>query len=52
MFLQAPAETMGYMLMGFTVILGTMGLFVLSLIVRFHNLKQDLEVLKEIEASK
>lgn len=52
MFLQAPAETMGFMLMGFAVILGTMALFVLSLVVRFRNLKQDLEVLEEIEASK
>jgi hypothetical protein len=52
MFLQAPAETMDFMLMGFAVILGTMGLFVLSLVVRFRNLKQDLEVLEEIEASK
>jgi hypothetical protein len=52
MFLQAPADTMDFMLLGFAVILGTMGLFVLSLVMRFRSLKQDLAVLEEIEASK
>ena len=52
MLLQAPAETMNFMLLGFAVILGTMGFFILSLIMRFRNLKQDREVLDEIEASK
>ncbi|MGD2162863.1 MAG: hypothetical protein PVI81_00935 [Anaerolineales bacterium] len=49
MFLQAPAETMDFMLLGFAVILGTMGLFILSLFMRYRNLKRDLEVLEEIE---
>jgi hypothetical protein len=52
MILQAPADTMNFMLLGFAVIFGTMGLFVLSLVMRFRSLKQDLEVLEEIEASK
>ena len=51
MFLQAPAETLDFMLMGFAVILGSMGLFVLSLYMRYRGLKQDLEILEEIEDS-
>lgn len=52
MFLQAPAETMDFMLLGFAVILGTMGFYILSLLMRFRSLKQDLEVLEEIQSSK
>jgi hypothetical protein len=51
MLLQSPADTMNFMLMGFAVILGTMGLFILSLVMRFRSLKQDMEVLEELEAS-
>ncbi len=51
MFVQAPAETMDFMLMGFAVILVTMGFYVLSLVMRFRSLKQDQEVLEEIEST-
>ncbi len=51
MLLQAPAETMDFMLLGFAVILVTMGFYVLSLILRFRGLKQDQEVLDEIESN-
>ena len=44
-----PADTMNFMILGFTVILGTMGLFILSLILRFQNLRKDQAVLDEIE---
>ena len=46
---QAPAETLNYMVFGFSVILSVLLLYVLSLAVRFRNLKRDLMVLKEIE---
>jgi hypothetical protein len=46
---QGPADTMNYMFLGFAVILGTMAFFVLSLIVRFQNLRKDEAVLDEIE---
>jgi hypothetical protein len=50
MFLQqGPVDTMNYMIMGFAVILGTMAVFVVSLIVRFQNLRKDQAVLDEIE---
>jgi hypothetical protein len=50
-FLQeAPAETFNYMAFGFIVILGTMGLYVLSLINRYRNLERDMELLDEVSA--
>ncbi len=51
MFLQeAPAETFSYMAFGFIVILGTMGLYILSLINRFRNVGRDMELLDEVSA--
>ena len=50
MFLQqAPIETTNYMIAGFIVIFGVMALYLVSLAVRRKNLKQDLEVLEELE---
>jgi hypothetical protein len=49
MFLQeAPADTFGYMALGFGVIFGTIGLFILSLIVRVRNRNQELELMDQI----
>jgi hypothetical protein len=48
----ATADTFKYMLMGFSVILGVMSLFIISLIVRFRNLEKDLRVLQEIQAKR
>ena len=49
-FQEAPAETFNYMVFGFAVILGSMGLFVVSLVIRFRNLRRDLEVLDEVQS--
>lgn len=49
MLQETPAETFGYLVLGYAVILGTMGLFVASLVSRFRNLAKDLELLEEIE---
>jgi hypothetical protein len=49
MLQETPAETFGYLVLGYAVILGTMGLFVASLVSRFRNLRKDLELLEEIE---
>lgn len=46
---QGPADTMNFMIMGFSVILGTIVLFILSLYIRFQNLRKDQAVLDEIE---
>lgn len=51
MFLQdAPADTFNYMAFGFVVILGTIGLYVLSLVNRYRNLERDMELLDEVSA--
>lgn len=49
LFLQeGPAETTGFMLLGFAVIFGVLFLHVASLVIRQRNLKRDLEVLEEV----
>ena len=51
MFLQeAPAETFNYMAFGYVVILGTIGLYLASLINRYRNLERDMELLDELSA--
>jgi hypothetical protein len=51
MFLQdAPADTANYMILGFGVILGMIGLYVASLALRWRNAQRDLRMLEEIEA--
>lgn len=50
LFQPPPAETFDYMVLGFSVILGSMALFLVSLVVRYRNLQRDLDLLKEMEA--
>ena len=50
-FQEAPAETFNYMLLGYGVILGSIALHLFSLWARFRNLRRDLEVLDEVQAS-
>lgn len=51
MFLQeVPAETFNYMLGGFIVILGSIGLYLLSLANRYRSLRRDMELLDEVSA--
>ena len=48
--MEAPADTLNFMIAGYTVIFGGMGLYVVSLVVRLRRLKQehaDLETLDE-----
>ena len=50
-FLQSgPAETTAYMIAGYAVIFGVMFLFVVSLLVRWRNLKLDLALLQDMDA--
>jgi hypothetical protein len=46
---QAPAETTNYLIAGYVVIFGVMLLYIVSLIVRTHNLKRELQLLVELE---
>jgi hypothetical protein len=52
MLQEATPNTYGYMLLGYGVILGTMVLFVASLVSRFRNLRRDLELMEEVRAPK
>jgi hypothetical protein len=45
----APANTTTYMIAGYAVIFGVMLIYLASLAIRRRNLKQDLDVLKELE---
>ncbi|MEK6587583.1 MAG: hypothetical protein AABY97_01920 [Chloroflexota bacterium] len=47
---EPPADTLNYMVFGFAVILGSMGLYVLSLVNRYRNLQRDMELLDEVSA--
>lgn len=49
---EGPAQTANYMIAGYVVIFGMMALYLASLIIRRRNLKQDLEVLQEMEEGK
>ncbi len=48
-FQDAPAETTGYMILGYVVIFGTMATYLLSMITRWRNLKKDQELLDEMD---
>lgn len=50
LFQPPPAETFDYMVLGFAVILGSMALLIISMVVRFRNLRRDLDLLEEMEA--
>lgn len=45
LFQDVPAQTTGYMLLGYAVIFGSMLIYLISLVLRRKNLKQDLEIL-------
>lgn len=46
---QVTPDTSSYMIAGFVVIFGTMLVYVASLIIRWRNLRGDLEMLHELE---
>ena len=45
---EGPAETTGFMILGFVVIYGALFLHLASMASRFRNLRRDLEVLKDM----
>jgi hypothetical protein len=49
MFFQTTPDTSAYMIGGYTVFFTVLAIYLLSLIVRWRNLKQDLETLEQIE---
>ena len=50
LFQTGAADTLTFMLLGMGVILGTIGLFVVSIVVRRRNLERDLALLDELES--
>lgn len=44
------ADTFSYMVLGYGVILGAIGVFLISLMVRFRNLRRDLAMLQKLES--
>jgi len=46
---QAPAQTTNYMVAGYVVIFSIMFLYVLSLVLRTRRLKQELQMIEELE---
>jgi hypothetical protein len=49
LFAEGPADTVNYMIAGYTVFFTVMALYLASLYIRYRNLKKDLEVLQEVE---
>lgn len=49
-FQQGPAETTGYMILGFAVILGMMLIYIASMVIRNRNLTRDKHMLDDLEA--
>lgn len=49
LFQEGPAETTVYLIAGYAVIFGAMMFYLISMIVRSRNLKQDLQVLQDLE---
>lgn len=49
LFLETIPDTYSYMLAGFIVIFGVMGLHLLSLWIRRRNLMRDLRLLEELK---
>ena len=47
--MDTPADTLTYMIAGYSVIFGIMAIYLVSLIVRWKNLRKDEELLKELE---
>ena len=50
-FQTGPAETTQYMIAGFGVIFGVLGLYIASLIIRRKNLERDMQALEKLEGA-
>lgn len=47
--MEGPANTLGYMIAGYVVVFLVMAVYLVTLIVRWRNLKEDETMLKELE---
>jgi len=46
---EGPANTVNYMIAGYVVIFSVILIYLVSLAIRNRNLKQDLEVLEDVD---
>ena len=49
--MEEPVNTISYFIAGFSVIFGAILLYMLSLFLRWRNLKQEEEILSNIESN-
>ena len=47
--MEETLNTMSYLIAGYAVIFGVMLIYLISLFVRYHNLRQDEKTLEEME---
>ena len=47
--MDGPANTMGYMIAGYAVIFTVLTVYLISMVIRWRNLRQDEETLRELE---
>jgi len=52
MDVQGPANTLNYMIAGYAVIFSVMFIYLGSLVVRWRNLRQDEDMLEQLERAK
>ena len=50
--MEGPADTLSYMIAGYGVIFGIMLVYLASLVIRWRNLRQDEEMLEQLEKRK
>ena len=50
--MEGPADTLNYMIAGYGIIFGIMGIYLASLIIRWRNLRQDEDLLEELDNKK
>lgn len=50
--MDAPANTTTYFVAGYAVIFGIMAIYLISLLIRWRNLRQDEAVLEELDKQK
>jgi len=47
--MDGPADTLNYMIAGYGVIIGIMIIYLASLVIRWRNLRQDEDLLEQLE---
>jgi hypothetical protein len=50
--MQGPADTLSYMIAGYSVIFVVVVVYLASLVIRWRNLRQDQELLEQVDEEK